>query len=393
MSDYNNILVINLMHIGDLMLVTPVLRTLRANYPKARLTLLADKKLSDLVMHNKWLDECLLLDKKGADNTLLALARFIGNIRRKRYDLVINLHRNERASAIAAFSGAKRIVGYSKPGFSLFFSKVMQNPSVAHHIGHGPFNLFPPRKYVPGWKHQVHAHLEVLKECLGIEKIDDGGLEMWIPEEITAKADKLWQDSFPKDIKVVAFNIGASWQTKRWLDSYFAQCADELLEKDYGIAFFGGPMDQELVEKCISQMKHKDSPLIRIFTGKLSLGELGAMLKKCALFLTTDSGPMHVGVSQGVPVVTMFGASPIPGFYPYDAKAVLLKSPEPCHPCGIHKCPWKGERNLACMKNITVEAVMQYVWELLDKYGNLAGNVPREYGKYKCRVIDLTARE
>lgn len=389
MKNYNNILVINLMHIGDLMLVTPVLRTLRANYPQAEITLLADKKLADLVVHNQWIDECLLIDKKGEDNRLGAFIRYIFKIRRKNYDLVINLHRNERASALAAFSGAQTIVGYSKPFFSLFFSKVMNNPSVAHHIGRGPFHLFPPFRYVPGWKHQVHAHLEVLKEAVGVEQIDDGGLEMWIDQKALERADEIWQESYPANSRVVAFNIGASWPTKRWLDSYFAQCADELLAKGYGVAFFGGPMDTEIVDRCISQMSHKDSGLIKVFTGKLSLAELGAMLKKCAVFLTTDSGPMHVGVSQNVPVVTMFGASPVPGFYPYDAKSVLIKASEKCHPCGIHQCPLAGDQNLACMKNISVDVVMKYVWELLEKYGDLAGNVPREYGAYECRVIDL----
>lgn len=393
MKNYDNILVINLMHIGDLMLATPVLRTLRANYPTSRITLLADKKLAALVVHNKWIDECLLIDKKGADNSLPAFIKFIGKVRQKKFDLVINLHRNERASALAAFSGADTIVGYSKPIFSLWFSKVMNNPAVAHHIGWGLFHLFPPYKYVPGWEHQVHAHLNVLKEALDIEKIDDGGLEMWVDEKDIASADKIWQDSFPEDIRVVAFNIGASWITKRWIDNYFAQCADQLLDKGYGVAFFGGPMDTEIVNKCISQMKNKDSELIKVFTGKLSLAELAAMLKKCALMLSTDSGPMHVGVSQNVPIVTMFGASPVPGFYPYDAKDVLIKSPEPCHPCGIHQCPHEGDRNLACMKNITAETVMKYVWELLAKYEDQVGNVPREYGAYQCRVVEATKAE
>lgn len=389
MKDYKNILVINLMHIGDLMLATPVLRTLRANYPQARLSILVDKKLADLVQYNQHIDECLLIDKKGADNSLPAFIRYIMKVRAKKYDLVINLHRNERASALAAFSGATRIVGYSKPGFSLFFDKVMQNPSVAHHIGCGPFKLFPPYKYVPGWKHQVHAHLEVLQQAVGVEKLDDGGLEMWLSDKDVAQAEAIWQANFEPGQKVVAFNIGASWPTKRWIDSYFAQCADELLEAGYAVAFFGGPMDTAMVEGCIQQMQHKDNEKIKIFTGKVSLGELGALLKKCALFLTTDSGPMHVGVSQNVPVVTMFGASPVPGFYPYDAKDILLKAPEPCHPCGMHSCPRQGEDNLACMKKIPVELVMHYVWDLLRQYEDQAGHVPRVYGAYQCQVIDL----
>lgn len=367
--DYKNILVINLMHIGDLMLVTPVLRTLRTNYPQARISLLADKKLADLVQYNRHIDECLLIDKKGRDDSLPSFIKYILGIRKKKFDLVINLHRNERASAIAAFSGADRIVGYSKPGFSLLFDQVLPNLKAV--------------------KHQIHSHFDVLEQAVGIDRIDDGGLEMWLPEAAVRSADKIWQENFAPDKKVVAFNIGASWKTKRWIDTYFARCADELLAKGYGVAFFGGPMDRELVEACIAQMKHRDSSAIRVFTGKVSLGELGALLKKCALFLTTDSGPMHVGVSQNVPVVTMFGASPVPGFYPYDARDVLIKTPEPCHPCGIHECPKQGADNMACMKKITVEIVMKYVWELLSKYESLAGKMPREYGKYECRVIDM----
>ncbi len=387
--NYKNILVINLMHIGDLMLATPVLRTLRANYPDARLSLLADKKLRDLVEHNQYIDECLLIDKKGKDDHFGSLWQFIAGLRRKKFDLVINLHRNERASAIAAFSGAKRIVGYSKPGFSLLFDKVMQNPSVAHHIGRGPFHLLPPYRYVPGWKHQVHAHLEVLQQAVGVEKIDDGGLEMWLPEAAEREADALWAEHFAPEDKVIAFNIGASWRTKRWQDGYFAQCADTLIDRGYQIAFFGGPMDCQIVEKCIAQMENKESKNLHIFTGKVSLAVLAGLLKRCCLFLTTDSGPMHIGVAMNVPIVTMFGASPVPGFYPYDARSVLIKAPVSCHPCGIHECPHEGEENLACMKQIKPAVVMKYVEELLDKFqGQPAYKLAGHYGAYQCRVVE-----
>lgn len=366
---YKNILVINLMHIGDLMLVTPVLRALRSEYPQARISLLADKKLADLVQYNKHIDECLLIDKKGKDDHMLAFAKFILGIREKHFDLVINLHRNERASAIAAFSGAKRIVGYSKPGFSLLFNKVMPNKKAI--------------------KHQIHSHFDVLREAVGVKHIDDGGLEMWLPEAAEKSAEQIWRTSFEAGRKVVAFNIGASWKTKRWCDDYFAACADQLIDEGYGIAFFGGPMDTKLVEACIQKMRNKDSEAMQIFTGKVSLAELAALLRRCVLFLTTDSGPMHVGVAMNVPVVTMFGASPVPGFYPYDAKDVLIKTPEACHPCGIHECPKKGEDHMGCMKHIPVSVVMHYVEDLLRQYEGQVGNIPRVYGQYQCKVVEL----
>lgn len=377
------ILVINLMHLGDLMLVTPTLTTLRKNFPTAHLALLADKKLADLVQWNKNLDECILIDKKGIDDHLPSFIKFIFKIRAKNFDLVINLHRNERASALAAFSGAKKIVGYSKPFFSLFFDKVLLNPSIARHIKRG-FKV----EYVPGSQHQVHSHFDVLREACGIEKFFDNGLEMWIPEKIEREAEKIFRDNFG-NAKVIAFNIGASWQTKRWLDKYFAECADILLERGYGIAFLGGTMDEEIVSGCVEKMRHKDSERLKIFTGKFSLAILAGFLDNCVLFLTTDSGPMHIGVARNIPIVTMFGASPVPGFYPYDAKDVLIKSPEPCHPCGQHICPRAGADNLACMKKIPVGVVMKYVFELLEAYGEPAKKIPRVHGAYKCRVIDV----
>ena len=390
---YQNILVINLMQIGDLMLTTPVLGALRKAYPAARLTLLADSRWRDLVECNPHLDACLFMDKKGKDKGLVNLWRFCRRVREAQFDLVINLHRNERASAVAAFSGARRIVGYSKPLFALGFDKTLQNPSIAHHIGWGPGGIFPPHRYVPGWEHQVHAHLNVLRETLGIEPFD-GGLEMVLSEENAQKAEALWQEHFTAEDKVIALNIGASWETKRWPDSYFAQCADKFIEQGYKIAFFGGPMDWEIVQQCIRQMQYKDSAALHIFTGKVSLAVLAGLLRRCCLFLTTDSGPMHIGVAMNLPVITMFGASPVPGFYPYDGRSVLLQSPEKCHPCGIHKCPKAGAENLACMKNIPVEAAMHFAEELLAMFnGEPAYKLPPHTGDYQCRVIDIAKGE
>ena len=377
------ILVINLMHLGDLMLVTPALTTLRKNFPTAHLALLADKKLGDLVQLNKNLDECILIDKKGVDDHLPSFVKFIFKIRAKKFDMVINLHRNERASALAAFSGAKKIVGYSKPLFSLLFTKVLPNPSIARHVKRG-FKT----EYFPGTQHQVRSHFDVLREACGVEKIFDNGLEMWISPDAAHESEKIFRDNFG-DTKVIAFNIGASWLTKRWLDSYFAECADILLERGYGVAFLGGTMDEEIVAACVEKMRNKNSARLKIFTGKFSLAILAGFLDNCVLFLTTDSGPMHIGVARNIPIVTMFGASPVPGFYPYDAKDVLIKSPEPCHPCGEHTCPKSGADNLACMKKIPVAAVMKYVDELLATYGQPAKEIPRVPDAYKCRVVDL----
>lgn len=347
MINFKNILVINLMHIGDLLLTTPVLRTLRANYPDAKISLLADKKLADLVRYNENIDECLFLDKKGADNHPLPFFKFILKVRAHHFDCVINLHRNERASCLAAFSGGKQIFGYSKPFFSWFFAKTFpnQNPIM----------------------HQIHSHYIVLKESLGIEKIDDRGLELVLTNETKQNAKELFEQNFPSDKKIVAFNIGASWETKRWIREYFAQCADDLLRHGYGVAFFGGTMDLDMVDECLNLMQEKNHPLLKIFTGKLSLAMLAGMLEQCSLMITTDSGPMHVAVAMKVHVLCMFGASPVLGFYPYDDQSISFKSPAPCHPCGIHQCPKKGEEFMQCMKKIPPKVILSYAYKMLNQ--------------------------
>ena len=370
------ILVINTMHIGDLLLVTPALRTLRANYPDAHIALLTDRPLADLVRCNPHIDECILIDKHGKDKGIFALLRIIGNIRRRHFDLVINFHRNERASAMAAFSGGKNIVGYAQPVFRRFFDRCMPNLAMAD----------APKELA---EHQVRCHLDVLREAAGCTKEDDCGLEMRLPPEEEKKAAALWAAHFSPDDKVIAFNIGASWLTKRWMDSYFAACADRFIRKGYHIAFLGGPTDIPIVTTCVAKMEEKANPHVHIFTGKLSLPVLAGMLSRTCLFLTTDSGPMHVGVAMNVPIVAMFGASPVPTFSPYDEKDIAIKTPEPCHPCGIHDCPRKGADYMACMKKIPVDTVMTYCEELLATYdGKPAHALPRP-SKFSCRVVEL----
>ena len=391
---YKSILVINTMHIGDLLLITPALRTLRANYPQARITLLTDKTLADLVRENPCIDECLTIDKHGADKGLFALWRFICRLRARHFDLVINLHRNERCSAITAFCGARERIGYAQPGFGHFYTKCYPNLAMAD----------TPKELAT--KHQVTVHLEMLQKALGLTTIDDRGLEMKIPAEAETEAARLWQkmldetaaaapmSSGEQPRPVIAFNIGASWATKRWIDTYFAQCADQLIGEGCAVAFFGGPTDVPIVDACLAQMHEKNSPHCHIFTGKVTLAVLAGLLSHCALMLTTDSGPMPIGVSQTLPPVTMFGASPVPTFHPHAARDVLLKTPEPCHPCGIHDCPKSGEDHMACMKHIPVAEVMKYVHELLEKYGGKAARELKrenadEKGRHACRIVEL----
>ncbi|MGI6092251.1 MAG: lipopolysaccharide heptosyltransferase II [Negativicutes bacterium] len=336
---YNRILVINLMYIGDLLFATPLLRTLRANYPEAEIVLLADKKNCDVVRYNPHISELIAIDKKGYHNKLKNYLGVIADIRRRQFDLVINLHRNERASAIAAFSGAKKIIGFSAKGFGFFFDKVVHERTDIH---------------------QVDAYMETLK-AVGVKRIDNQGLEMWVDEKSQKKADEIWQYHFPDTsgnlrsspkTPVIGINTGGSWPTKRWTKSGFANLADKILASGYGVVFFGGPMDKEDVEEILSLMVERDSPQLVLLTGKTTLLEMAALANKCTAFISGDSGPMHIAVSQKVPVIAIFGPSDPLRYAPYGQKKSVIKSNQECLGCGEHSCV--GHE---CMHGVTIDMV------------------------------------
>lgn len=346
---YKRILIINLMYIGDLLFTTPLLRTLRTNFKEADIVMLADEKNCNVLQQNPHISELIAIDKKGYHNKFKNYIRLITDIRQRNFDLVINLHRNERASTIAAFSGAKKIIGFSAKGLGIFFDKVI-----------------PERTDI----HQVDAYLETL-QAAGIEQTDNQGLEIWINKQTQKKADKTWQEAFSQSpyglcgmeqdggslpFPVIGINTGGSWPTKRWTKAGFASLADKLLVNGYGIAFFGGPMDKDDVEQICALMKEHANPRLGIFTGKTTLLEMAALVKKCSLLVSGDSGPMHIAVAQKVPVVAIFGPSDSVRYAPYKQPNAVIVANKNCLACGRHQCDEHG-----CMKDITAELISDKV--------------------------------
>jgi heptosyltransferase-2 len=109
-------------------------------------------------------------------------------------------------------------------------------------------------------------------------------------------------------------------------------------------------------------MEHSRHLRIAVFTGQVSLLELAALIRKCTIFLTNDSGPMHVAVAQKTPVVAIFGPSNEVGFGPYDKQAITLRATDvPCSPCGLHSCD-----HLSCMTQIEQDMVLRQVLQLAE---------------------------
>lgn len=335
---YQRILVINLMYIGDLLFTTPLVHLLRANFSDAHIAMLVDKKNSEVIQHNPHLSQVIAIDKKGYHNKLKNFIKLIQEIREQKFDLVINLHPNERASALAAFSGGKKIIGFSAKGFGLFFDHLLKERTDIH---------------------QADAYIDVLTALDNIQQYKHAGLEMGVDSSSRKKAQTMWESYLSKanpnknsDFKVAAINTGGSWPTKRWTKDGFVQVADQLLQDGFGVVFFGGPMDREDVAAITQQMTEKESNKLAVFTGCTTLLEMSDLVRRCQVLISGDSGPMHIAVSQKVPVVAIFGPSDPVRYAPYGQKNAVISSQEPCLCCGQHQC-----EHHRCMRTISYQMV------------------------------------
>lgn len=299
---HKRIIVTFLMHLGDVVLITPFLQVLRRHAYGSEITIVVDEKVADVVRYNPNVDHVVTVDKKGKDNSVGALWRIGRRLHRNHYDLLINLHPNERTSFLATVIRAKEFVGMSHFLFRPFMDRYTRLDRV--HL------------------HAADMYIDVLAQ-LGIDDFRNDGLQIFsCPAWDKTAADFYASQGVSPQDKLIGFNIGSAVPQKRWPPERFAAVADYFAEEGYKCVFFGGTMDEEMVGEAVRSMKYR--PVVA--TGKFSIGELAAAIHACALFITNDSGPMHIAVSQHVPVVALYGPSN-PKFYgPYTDRAIVLES-------------------------------------------------------------------
>lgn len=332
MDNPKKILVTYLMHLGDLVLTTPFLEVLRRSFPQAQIDYLVDEKLADVVRYNTNIDKVLTIDKKGRDNTLWALYKYAGHLSHNGYDLLINLHPNERTSFICAMTKAKCKVGAVHRIFAPFFDRPLRLDRTIH---------------------AADMYLQVLQRLQITNDLTNSGLAMPTAPETDRFVEEFYaRYCIRSEDTLVGFNIGSAVLTKRWAGERFAQVADHFATKGCKTVFFGGSMDLQLVQDAVRHM-HTE-PLLA--TGSFSLQQLAAAMRRCRFIITNDSGPMHVAISQKVPIVAMYGPS-IPKLYgPYTKLATIVRSDPICNGCAggmKHHCD-----DLRCMRDLSVSQVI-----------------------------------
>lgn len=327
--EYRNILIIKPGALGDLLQMTPVFRHLRQYCPAAKITLMVGSDMTaDLFRHSPLVDEVVVYDRWKRHRTwrpLLALRR---ELARKPFDLVINFQRsNLRGWVLASAAFPCRVLIYHKS----------RQRSV----------------------HAVENHLATLRP-LGFPLDEEPLLEMSLGQEDEEFADRIFRDSRLAGKTVVALNPGASTPDKCWPTELFGRLGDLLLgDPHVAVLLVGAPHERPLADEILAFMGAEPVDCV----GETTPRQLGAVLKRCSVVVSGDTGPLHMATAVGTPVVGLFGPTDPARTGPVGPGHVVLRHPEvECVPCRSARCR-KGET--VCMRAITPEEVAASVHRLL----------------------------
>lgn len=336
-------LVVRTDRIGDVLLTTPVFKALRINFPDSFISVMVAPIARDIVEGNPYLDEVIIYDKNNKDKGFFGFFRMVSALRQRRFDLGLVLHTKKRTNLLCFLAGIKERVGYYNNKFGFLLNKKI------------------PDLRPEGKKHEAQYCLEVLK-AIGIETEDT---ELFMPLKPQAE---VWSDEILSKYKVdrkdilIAINPGASCPSKIWPAERFAILADKLAEKySAKIALICGPNDLKIASLVLAKIQN---PVINL-SGHTTISQLASLLKRCNLFISNDSGPVHIACAVGTPVVAIFGRnesglSP-KRWGPLSKQSAVLHKEVGCVECLAHNC----KKGFACLLAITEDEVLAAAEKLL----------------------------
>ena len=334
-----NLLIRSTNWIGDAVMSTPAVRAIRKNFPNARISLLAKPWVAPVFENSPYIDQIIPYNFEGALRTIKAA----GMLEKYGFDATILLQNAFEAAWVAYLAKIPVRIGYDT-----HLRKVLLTHPV--HRSSRILKL-----------HQTHYYNEILKG-VGL-RIDGTHLELYLSPKDHDSARKILKDSniFETDF-VVGINPSATYgSAKQWFPDRFARVSDQL-NKRFGskTVIFGGPNDRELGANIMKMMKTFAVDL----SGKTTLKEAMAIIARCRLFLTNDSGLMHIAAALNVPQVAIFGSTDFAATGPWSTRARIVRSLVDCSPCLKKQCPL-GHKE--CMKKISVEKVLTTACDMILK--------------------------
>lgn len=328
--------------LGDVVLSTPAIKATREKYPKAHIAFMVRPYAREIIEGNPDLNEVIVYDKYGKHRSLFSTVMFALSLRKKKFDLAIMLHPTNRVHLIAFLAGIPKRVGFDRKLAFLLTNRM-------------------PHTKEKGEKHELEYTLDLLR----LADISAKGRELSVTvckKDVVTAGKMLEEYHVGFGVPLMAVNPGASCASKRWTPENFAILCDNLAKKFRArILIVSDRSNAEFANAVAGKMRHEPVNL----AGKTTVGELAALLSKCALFISNDSGPVHIASALKVPVISIFGRND-PGLSPrrwaptYEKSVVFHKDPG-CDPCLAHTC----KKGFKCLHAVTPEEVLSAASSLL----------------------------
>ncbi|OGU11147.1 MAG: lipopolysaccharide heptosyltransferase II [Geobacteraceae bacterium GWC2_58_44] len=320
--------------IGDAVMTTPAVDTIRANFPQAEITVLANPAVSPIFSIYDGVDRVITFDRKGTHKGIMGRLRLAAELRKHRFDLAIMLPNSFDSALVPWLARIPQRVGKDSDARGLILT---------HRF---------PRCLLRPDTHQVLNYLTML-EYFGLKPGQARlRLQTSAAEEGDLQALLASRGIGPNDL-VLGVNPGATFgSAKRWYPERFGEAAKELARR-WGarVVITGGPGETEMAARIEEYLAGDCAN----FAGATSVRQLMNLIKRCDFFITNDSGPMHIAAAFDVPLVAIFGSTDHRTTSAFFDRGVIVRSGAECAPCMQRECPTDHH----CMTAVTAAEVIE----------------------------------
>lgn len=326
--------------IGDAVMCEPALRGLRSLFPAAELTMLGKSLIAELFTGYAELDRVIVYDDKGAHAGLAGKWSLAGALRRHRFDLAVLFQNAFEAAFLAWLAGIPRRYGYATDGRVVFLTE--------------PVAVLPHDNPV----HQVEYYWNMLKP-LGVSGAPPSPTLQSSTEEDRLVDARFASAGIASSDFIIGINPGSTYgNAKRWLPDRFAEVARKLAERlakeeraSVAVVLLGARGEESLGKDIASRLDCRSI----VLSGATTIRELMAVVKRCRLLITNDTGPMHIAAAYGVPIVAVFGPTDSRTTAPYGQEQAVVREAVDCAPCLLRECPIDHR----CMTRVSVDRVYE----------------------------------
>ncbi len=370
-ADFRKILLVKLSAVGDVIHTIPVLNKLRRRYPAAQLDWLVTPPIAELLRHHPAISNVIEFAREDWSRPL-SLKPFVGygrlaaNLRARGYNLVVDMHGQFRTAVLTLATGAPVRIGFDRPRARVWdasprkFSRQARKHAwqgaregswlaYTHHIPIPTLDL-----------HAVDRYLNV-GPLLGLAE-GPPDFSFPIPAAADAGVDALLRDHEIGGSRLITLAPGTIWETKHWNSEKFAEVARHFLREGFAVALMGTRRERAVCDEVA-----RLAPGVANVAGATTLTELAALIRRSAISITNNSGPMHLAVALDRPVVSVFGPTDPLWIGPYGRSDAVLQAGMPCSPCFLRqlsRCP----NDHTCMHNVSASAVIERAGEILRRH-------------------------